>query len=65
MNLIDIPLSAKDDYILKTFDKERYLRSFNKGLRGISIPVGEFIEPLHENVVFKVVVEVVMNVYPK
>lgn len=50
--IIKIPLSIADDYLIKTFDKERYLRNFNKNLRGLSIPVGDFHEPLHEQVLF-------------
>lgn len=50
--VIKIPLSTADSYLTDTFSKERYLRSFNKGLRGVSVPVGDFHEPLHDQVIY-------------
>lgn len=51
-DVIKIPLANADCYLTDTFKQERYLRSFNKSLRGVSVPVGDFHEPLHDQVMF-------------
>ncbi len=54
MSEYKIPLSSEDVYLLETFDNERYLRSFNKGLRGISVPVGIFHHASHNQAIYDV-----------
>lgn len=53
-NIVKIPLTNADDYLIKTFDQDRYLRSFNRNLRGVVVPVGDFHEPLHDQVLYDI-----------
>lgn len=53
-NVVKIPLTNSDAYLINTFDQDRHLRSFNRSLRGLSIPVGDFHEPLHDQVMFDI-----------
>lgn len=51
---IEIRVSDKDDYLLKTIMGTRQLRTFNNRLRGVSIPVGDFHSKMHEQVIYDV-----------
>lgn len=53
MKRVTIPISLEDEYILKTFDNARYLRSFNRSLRGVETPVGPFHQPLHDQALYE------------
>lgn len=53
MKQVRIPISTEDSYILDTLNVDRHLRAFNRGLRGITIPVGPFHEPLHEQALYE------------
>lgn len=53
MPAIQIPISKEDSYIINTFKTTRHLRAFNKNLRGVSVPIGPFHSPLHEQALFE------------
>ena len=50
MSVISIPISMEDNYILQTLTKEKNIKSINRYIRGITIPVGIFNIGLHEQV---------------
>lgn len=49
---IEIPISLKDNYILDTFKRKRYLFFFNRHIRGMSIPIGRFHLHLHDQTLY-------------